>query len=327
MVKLSHGAILEQLEAHGLRHRSVQLHTEGQYLPTDVDWNNKDVIHRNHLHSLIQDVVCVIERDLQASISFQRVLGVPFPLVLVHYDTGPDHQTHFLTVMAWTMVTTHEFVALSRTRTRAVTTYTVAGSRFWMFFWPAIRALLRRNHAKLMSEDVPLRARRGLLRSWGYTFRGDDGPRDPRATMSIATNNVLLPDPPVEPPAFSPIPVTQIREDRCTLVGRSDHLGLLLRRQGRRVLAFSRMCPHEGAEMDSIAIIDGCQTCSWHGRTLEPLAVIDLDGDEPSADTDWHHVAVEGGRLTVTVINPGSAPTSSRREQGAVSPARAADAE
>lgn len=77
MVKLNHAAILEKLAEHGMRARSVQLDTQGEYLPTDVDWNNKDVVHRNHVHSLIEDVVCVIEHDLQASISFQKVLGVP----------------------------------------------------------------------------------------------------------------------------------------------------------------------------------------------------------------------------------------------------------
>ena len=36
VVKLSHHAIVERLDAHGLRHRTVSVQTEGEYLPTDA---------------------------------------------------------------------------------------------------------------------------------------------------------------------------------------------------------------------------------------------------------------------------------------------------
>lgn len=320
MVKLSHDAILEKLEEHGLRHRSVRLETEGEYLPTDIDWNNKDVVHRNHVHDYIADVVCVIEQDLQASISFQTVLGVPFPLILVHYDTQPMEQTHFVTVLAWTMVTHHEFVVLTPTRTRGVTTYTVAARPFWLLFWPLIRALLRKNHRKLMSEDGVLRNRRGRLRSWGYTFRGDDGPRDIRSTVSIVANNVLVPDPPPKPPEFPPVAVDAIVEGEWTYVGRSDHLGLKVTREGRKLLAFARMCPHEGADLDEVAISGRCQVCPWHGRKLRPVAVVDLAADSPMAETDRHQLVVEDGRLQVTVT------TTGRGGDATVGPERASGA-
>lgn len=300
MVKLNHDAILEHLEAHGMRHRSVQLATEGEYQPADVDWNNKDVVHRNHVHSLIEDVVCVIENDLQASISFQKVLGVPFPLILVHYDTEPNHQTHFVTALAWTMVTEHEFIALTPTRTRAVTTYTVAARPFWMLFWPVIRALLRINHRTLMAEDRVLRERRGRLRSWGYTFRGDGAPVDIRNTIHVGANNVVPPDPPGPPPSFPLVPLADIT-DAWTYVGRSDHLGLKLTREGDKVLAFARLCPHEGADLDPEPVAGRCQVCPWHGRKLAPLAVVDLRDDHPRADTDRHHLEVEDDRLRITV--------------------------
>lgn len=36
VVKLRHRAIVERLEAHGLRHRTVSVQTEGEYLPTEA---------------------------------------------------------------------------------------------------------------------------------------------------------------------------------------------------------------------------------------------------------------------------------------------------
>lgn len=303
VVKLSQADIVERLESFGMVSRTLQMHTEGEYLPTDVDWNNKDVPHLNEVHSLVDDITCVIERNMQASISLQKVAGITNPLILVHYDAETNHQTHFVTLLAWTMVTDHEFIALSPTRTRAVTTYTVCASPFWMRLWPLIRWLLRRNYRQLMSEDVPLRERRGRLRSWGYTFRGDGELRDIRASLNIHANNVFAPEPPVAPPAFAPVPIDDLAADRCAFVGRSDHLGLLLKREGRRVLAFARLCPHEGAEMDAVAVRDACQVCPWHGRQLEPLAVVDLDSPAPEADTPWHHLAVRDGRIEITVTD------------------------
>ncbi len=301
MVKLSHDAIVERLEAFGMVHRSVQCVTEGEYQPADVDWNNKDVVHRNFVHSRIDDVVCVIEKDLQASLSYQKVLGIPFPLILVHYDTGPNEQAHFVTALAWTMITRHQFIALSETRTRAVTTYTVASTRFWMVLWPVIRRLLQINHRTLMSEDTPLRERRGRLRSWGYSYRGDGAPVDIRTTISVAANNLVFPDPPAEPPTFAPVALARLADGARVLLGRSDHLGLQLRRQGSRVEAYARLCPHEGAELDDVEVRDGCQSCPWHGRELPPLAVLDLADDAPVADTRWHHIAVVDDAIHVTV--------------------------
>lgn len=305
MAKLSHDEIVRQLEAHGLRHRSVTFLTEGEYQPGDVDWNNKDVPHRNHLHSRINDVACVVTRDLQGSISLQKVAGITFPLILVHYDTGPNHQTHFVTQQMFTMVTEHSFENISPTRTRVTTTYTIAASRFWMLFFPLIRRLLAKNQALLMEEDSPMRERRGRLRSWGYTFRGDGGPRDIRATIPIAANNVLPPEPAPDAPTFAPVPLDRLTEGGCAFVGRSDHLGLMLRREGRSVLAYARLCPHEGAEMDPVAVVDRCQVCPWHGRELGPLAVLDLDAASPEAATPWHHLAVADGAVAVTVTDTG----------------------
>jgi nitrite reductase/ring-hydroxylating ferredoxin subunit len=295
--RLSRDAIVRQLEEQGLRFRTVTVQTEGDYLVADVDWNNKDVLHLNHVHRWANDVTCVMEADLQATVSLQEVLGITCPVIIVHYDSAPGHQTHFFTLGPWSVVTDIEFVEVTPTRTRTVTSYAVGAKRLWMLAFPVIRALLRRNYRQLMSEDVPMRERRGLLRSWGYTFRGDDeGPRDLRASLAVQANNVVHPgDVPV--PDTDPVPIGSIGE--VTRLGRSDHLGLQVRRQGGRLLVHPRLCPHEGADLDGAALDGDCLVCPWHGRRLPPLAELDLAGGE--ATTPWHHLAVEDGALHVEV--------------------------
>src|SRR5215216_5479795 len=102
----------------GYRFRKIRCEIAGEFQVADVDWNNKDVPHLNHVHDWADDVTCVVDEDLQATVSLQKIFGVPFPLVLVHYDSGDGRQTHFVTLLAWTIVTDHEFVPLTPTRTR-----------------------------------------------------------------------------------------------------------------------------------------------------------------------------------------------------------------
>jgi nitrite reductase/ring-hydroxylating ferredoxin subunit len=313
VVKLDEDEILRRLERHGLIHRSVEMETEGEYLPTDVDWNNKDVPHRNHVHSLIDDVSFVTEPDLQAAVSLQTIAGMRMPVVLVHYDVDATHQTHVVTLLAWTMVTTHEFVRLSPTRTRAVTRYTIAGNRFWMLFFPLIRLLLRLNYRKLMSEDIPMRERRGQLRSWGYTFVEDDRPRDIRRSLRVDLDNVLIPG--GEVPMPTAVPVSALSADRWTDVGRSDHFGLRLRLEGRRVVAYPRLCRHDGADLSQVEPTGDCVVCPWHGRRWQPVARLDLDEGEALSSTAWHELSLRDGVVTITyrAAEPAEAPTGTEQ--------------
>jgi nitrite reductase/ring-hydroxylating ferredoxin subunit len=299
VVRLNQDEIIARLVPHGYRFRKVRCEVEGTFQIADVDWNNKDVPHLNEVHAWANDVTCVVEEDLQASISLQKVLGIPFPLALVHYDSAGGHQTHFITVLAWAIVTEHEFVAVSPTRTRAITTYAVGANRFWMLFFPLIRALIRRNYRKLMSEDVPMRERRGRLRSWGYTFRGDEKPaRDIRDSLPVARNNVI---PPAngDAPGFDPVAVAELTADG-TLIGRSDHLGLRLCREGDAVVAYPRMCPHEGADLDGVTAVDRCVVCPWHARRIPPSAVLDLGAPDATATTRWHELELVDGHIVIT---------------------------
>lgn len=316
MSGLSRDEIVARLSAHGRRFRTISFQTDGEYLPSDVDWNNKDLLHLNEVHERLNDVTFVLEEDHRASISLQRILGIPFPLVMVHYDDGPDEQTHVVTMLAWTIVTHHQFVRLSPTRTRAITSYSVGSNRFWMLLFPLIRLAIRRNYEHLMAEDIPMRERRGLLRSWGYSFRGDERPsRDFRATVVLEADNVILPAPTDEVPTFEPVPLSSVTSGRWTYLGRTDHLGLRLTREGGQVLAYGRLCPHEGADLDEVPVVDACVTCPWHGRHLDPLAVLDLGAPSPRAETAWHTLEVVDDEVRVTVRaaqdgRVGSAPPS-----------------
>ncbi|HYF44965.1 MAG TPA: Rieske (2Fe-2S) protein, partial [Acidimicrobiales bacterium] len=221
--------------------------------------------------------------------------------VLVHFDDDDvERQLTVFTALWWTFVNDIESVPVSPTRTRVTTTYAIGARRPWTLATPLIGYLLRRNNAELMIDDIPMRERRGLLRAWGYTFRGDGERRSIVDSLPIHRDNVVAPAAPEGLPS-GPIPVSQISETAWTFVGRSDHLGLKLRREGRTIQAFPRMCPHEGADLDDAPVEDGCLTCPWHGRRLAPVAILDMDAPSPEAETSWHRLRVDGDRLHIAV--------------------------
>ena len=87
------------------------------------------------------------------------------------------------------------------------------------------------------------------------------------------------------------------------LLGRDDHLGLRVVRDGARVRVFERLCRHEGASLDRCPTGGGALECPWHGRRVAPLATFTLDGAPRSAATACHRFSLErdGDRRTLHV--------------------------
>ena len=189
--------------------RTLQVHTEGEYLPTDVDWNKQGRPPPQRVHSLVNDVTCVIRRNMQASISLQTVAGLTNPLILVHYDAEPNHQTHFVTLLAWTMVTDHEFIALSPPAPERSRPTPSARPGSGCSPGRSSSGCCCRNYRQLMSEDVPLRERLRPSALVGLHVPGRRrAPRHPRLAQHPREQRLRPDPPPDEPPVFAPCPWT-----------------------------------------------------------------------------------------------------------------------
>ncbi|MDX2100485.1 MAG: Rieske 2Fe-2S domain-containing protein, partial [Leptolyngbyaceae cyanobacterium bins.59] len=65
-------------------------------------------------------------------------------------------------------------------------------------------------------------------------------------------------------------------DERGLLVHHNDHWGLRIVRSGDQLLFFPRVCLHEGACLDQAAIRQERILCPWHGRAMQPIAMIHL---------------------------------------------------
>jgi nitrite reductase/ring-hydroxylating ferredoxin subunit len=298
-MRTSADALVRQLANAGYTIREFSMVSTGDYSVEDADWNYKDIPHLNVVHTLVRTMIGTLDDDVITTVNLQKILGLPFPLVVVNYATGKDSQTYFTTFGPYVLIVHTRYEALAPNRVQVVTTYHIAGSRLAMLAFPLLRRILVKNYRVLMSEDIPMRDQRGRLREHGFSFRSDGRPRTFPETADLQIVNVIVPT--REGSATQKIALSQFaNESDCVLVGESDDRGLRITRQGSELLAFPRFCDHEGASLDCSDMRNGRLRCPWHAKMVAPL--IRLAVDSPAeARSGAYALRIEGEALCVEV--------------------------
>lgn len=294
--------IINDLKHEGLTFRDFSFTQEGNYIPSDADWNYKDVPHLHHIHQLVEAVITNVSDDYIATINVQKVLGIKFPLAVFNFVSGKDRQLYYANFFFYVLLIESSYEQLGPCRTRVTTRYCIGSKRFWMLFFPLIRWVLRRNYDDLMSGDIPMRERRGQLRKWGYKFAGDSNQYSYQKTMLIMERNVI---PPVDmQSAADRVDLAKVLPSDGTFFwGREDHLGLRIVRENDLIRIFPRMCPHEGAGLDGSSCVGKKLQCPWHGRTFSPLSELKL-GDSNPAESRTERYSFSLEKTGVLAITP-----------------------
>lgn len=251
---------------------------EGNYAVDDADWNYKDVPHLHYVHELAEAIPAVVGDDLIATINMQKVLFFRFPFALFNFESGPNTQTYYTTWLWYVLIIETSYQSLGECKTRVNTTYSIGCPPLLKWTFPILKWVLKRNYDNLMSTDIPMRERRGQLRSWGYTFHKDDERYSFEKTIDISQPNVISPDSEITLKDHT-ISLTQnLAANGQMLVGRDDDWGFRIVRNENILNFFPRLCPHEGASLDASSCQNNKVRCTWHGREFEPLAKLDLNG-------------------------------------------------
>lgn len=297
-MKRSKEQLVAKLKAEGLRFSEFTLTHEGDYAVADADWNYKDVPHLHFVHELVEATIALVEDDKIVTVNMQKVFGITLPLTVCNYQAENERQVYFTTWLFFALIVETGYERLAENRTRVHTTYAIGAPALLRWCVPFIRWTIKRNYKNLMSTDIPMRERRGRLRSWGYSFKRTGEQYSFEQTMDIHRCNVMN-----AATSFSAVRLDLsevLPGDGQYYVGRSDHLGLQLRRSANRVEVFPRMCVHEGAELDGSGYCEGKIRCPWHGRAYSPLAVFDLSrAGAQKAYTDYHEMELVGNVLAL----------------------------
>lgn len=301
--------LVSQLRTQGLCFSEFTLTHEGDYSVADADWNYKDVPHLHWVHELVEATIGYVSDKEIATINMQNILGLTFPMVVFNYQSTPLTQTYFTTFLIFVLIIETGYEKLGPNRTRVNTTYSIGSSKLWRWAHPLIRWTIKRNYKNLMSQDIPMRTRRGQLRSWGYSFYNPASTAPLYSfeeTIDVSKSNVI---PPKDPSlSFAPVQLSltqDLAQDGERFIGRDDHLGLRLVRTGSKISIYPRLCPHEGCSLDSKRSDNDRVRCHWHGRLFGPLAVIDLNHrSNQEIQLEYHTVGLADTILTFRPKEP-----------------------
>lgn len=293
--------LVERLRRQGFVFSSRTHTLLGRYAPVDARWNyNEDVRHIEYVHHGLHTQAILHGESFMVHLNSQKFLRQWFPVVMLSFEPEADAHSGIATVAGFCLVGDTRWVRVGDDETRVDTTYHVGSGRLLRPLHALVHAALKRNYESLMREDMPMRLRRGELRGWGYSFRHDDARAALRVGENVSIDNVRLP----RRGAEAAVEEVRISErlaapgDRW-LVGRSDHLGLQLHRAQSVILAFPRMCLHEGACVDVEQADPNGIRCPWHGRKVGPIARVPLSAEATCVETRWHTIERAGDVLRI----------------------------
>ena len=298
MIRSTQKDLVSMLEKQGLKFIQFSLTHEGDYLPTDADWNYKDVPHLNLVHDLVDACYGMVGDDIIATINMQKIFGIRFPLTVFNYQSGPGRQTYFASFFVFQLIIETTYQQLGPLRTAVTTNYAIGSAPIWQLLAPLLKYVLNKNYENLMSADIPMRTRRGLLRKWGYSFKGDNSPYSFRNTMKIAEANLIAPEILAPLPENIRISLKDLASQKKMYIGVADHRGLRVQWTNQNeIQIFPRTCPHEGADLDDSPCTKNQISCPWHGRTFKPLASLSIQFDRKEAETDYFSIQLGADEL------------------------------
>jgi len=302
MKKFDKASILKRLSKEGFHFREFSLEHVGRYAAADADWNYKDIPHLHYVHHLAEAVPSAVGDDIVATINTQKIFGMTVPLSVFNYETGVGEQTYYTTLFWFILLIQTKYAEEAPLRTRVTTTYAV-GSPWWLkWVFGLLKWTITRNYHVLMSTDIPMRLRRGDLRSRGFSFFCASKSYSFADTQIILRTNVI---PPEHQDTATPACQIDINDvlpaDGEAFIGTNDHLGLRLSRKGMQVDLFPRLCPHEGSCLDETPVESGKVRCPWHGREFASIGTVSLDQVSGKAGfhTHFSNVTVEGAVIKI----------------------------
>ena len=273
MIKSGSGQLVHALNNAGFTFSQVTLDSAGRWSPADTDWNYRDIPHLNIIHSQVDNVLAFADTDFTSSLFVQK-LG-PFRLVLsiVVYSVSENNHVYFTSVGPFVLIIDTVWEKQDLENTLVSTTYNIGSPSFLRPFHFIIKPVLRKNYQLLMAEDLPMRQRRGYLRSKGFTFRQDSEGHSFFDSLKISRKNLIYPQSHSETVR---VDLSLVQPDSGLSVEVSSGRGLRLIKDKTCVQVFALSCEHEGADLSTARREKDCLVCPWHGRLVRPIAKIDL---------------------------------------------------
>ena len=172
MSKKSFKEMVVSLEEQNYSFSYFNADTEGDYFPDDADWNYKDIIHPKQIHSGFNGLQAYASDDIACAINLQKIpfFGISIPLLVINYEYSKFNQTYFTSFGPYIILINTIIKRNDLGRTVVKTLYAVGSKGIFKILHKILGKAILKNYKKLMSEDLPMRNRKGELRKFHHLF-------------------------------------------------------------------------------------------------------------------------------------------------------------
>ena len=278
MTKNSFQELKASFKKEGFKIAEFDFIDHGKYSSEDADWNYKDVTHTKKIHAMFDQIQGIISDEIQTSINLQKIpfFGITLPLVVVNYEYKKNDQIYFTSSGPFIILGNVINTPISKNETKVTTSFMVGSKGIFSLFNPFVKYFIKKNHAKVMMEDLPMRHRRSELRENGHSFYSPTetysfsfSEEINRSNLHINSNQEIKIN----------ISKQKILTAKQNLV-LGEEIGILsffVTKKDNEIKLWPTTCPHEGAPLSSKCIENDIISCPWHSRRLKPLIIINKD--------------------------------------------------
>ena len=288
MSKKSYKEIILSLEKENYKFNYFNTETVGEYLPEDADWNYKDIEHPKLVHSGFSAIQTFASEDIACSINLQKIpfLGISLPLLIVNYEYTKFNQTYYTSFGPYIIFISTIIEKKDSDQTLVRTRYAVGSKSIFRIFHKLIGKILLKNYKTLMSEDLPMRNRKGLLRKIGHSFYSPKDTYPFNYSEQLNKSNVYL--------NKNTTNEITIDKNNFLLSKEGDMLGqklgvlsFFVTENNEKKEIWPTTCSHEGANLNKKCIKGERIYCPWHNKVTAPLLSIKKDKIEIKNNSDY----------------------------------------
>ena len=303
MKKLTADQIISKLEKFGFKKTKFAVKTVGKYAGLDSDWNYKDIPHVHNVHSQIDQSIPISIGDKYVSlINLQRIpfIRITLPLTVTIYEYSRFNIIYLSSFGPYTIVINTKILELDNNKCETTTEYTILTKGLFSLFFPFIKKMLLKNYSKLMSEDVPMRDQRGILRENDHFFFIPDESYSFDFTTEVFRNNVRLGRGKNRRLTFSK---KNIFKNKPDTVGENNGILSFFITYEENINIWPKTCPHEGADLNKECLKKNKLSCPWHGRSFNPIISLDNHGNVISKDEKIYNISIENDDIEIIFKN------------------------
>ena len=265
--------LVSEFKNKGYVFTNFKIESEGNYHPDDADWNDKDVLHVNHVHTNVSQIPPYIDDQICTSIQFViiPIIKIQIPIIVLNYELG-KYKNIFVSTMGPIVLIMEKIISGSIKQSKIEQNYYVGTKFFFKFMHYPIKKYLIKYNKFTMDEDVPMREQRSNLRKKGHLFSKKGNTFSYLESLFLDDNNVSLEN---NDQYFS-IDLSNITDDLIIRKEDSSIINFHILKKQNKLVFWKSICPHQGAYLD-INDHDKIKKCPWHGLTHESVATVDIE--------------------------------------------------